>query len=418
MGLLDKAKKMKQDDEAKATKVTPEMVLVPQEKPKEKPKPKAEPEAKPEIAEAKQEAPPQEAKIEMPSGKRFIPKSREEFLKFCENLSETFNGMMRLSAAIGKDSYIVGLLVKNGVVVGASFEHIETKELIFGDDAMDRIKDKFTGTKGSLGIFAFTEKEINQALETNKQYLIKPPVPLDVIGLKITSRINEWAESRMKSGIDMGKIISYLAPESEADRSDELKKRLSVPDGFDIVNFARQSKVGTRKSGRLEELKKMRMEGVKEIKISREALTTAGAKPEEIDEILKNKAEEDEIGKLLKSGAKFPGIGGIGAKEERLAELKKKRDEAIEKLRQRMKSVGEEPEKEKPEGTMVKTSIDALYELVKKYKQVKINEALVRKLSVSKVQIEEWAMILEEHNLLELHYPTFGEPEIRFKGKD
>ena len=43
---------------------------------------------------------------------------------------------------------------------------------------------------------------------------------------------------------------------------------------------------------------------------------------------------------------------------------------------------------------------------------MKINESLASRLKVNKTQIEEWAMILEEHNLLELRYPTIGEPEI------
>ena len=44
---------------------------------------------------------------------------------------------------------------------------------------------------------------------------------------------------------------------------------------------------------------------------------------------------------------------------------------------------------------------------------LKIDNKLARKLGVRRSQIEGWAMILEEHDLVELHYPAIGEPEIR-----
>jgi len=52
---------------------------------------------------------------------------------------------------------------------------------------------------------------------------------------------------------------------------------------------------------------------------------------------------------------------------------------------------------------------------LKKEKQLKITDELSKTLGIPKHQIEEWAMILEEHNLLTLKYPTIGEPLIMCK---
>ncbi len=60
------------------------------------------------------------------------------------------------------------------------------------------------------------------------------------------------------------------------------------------------------------------------------------------------------------------------------------------------------------------TDIDKLYRLLEKYKKVKISE--IKKIfSISNEKAEEWAKILEEHNLGHFHYPAFGEPEIQWK---
>ena len=40
------------------------------------------------------------------------------------------------------------------------------------------------------------------------------------------------------------------------------------------------------------------------------------------------------------------------------------------------------------------------------------------RLKVNKTQLEAWAMILEEHSLLELRYPTIGEPEVAYTASD
>lgn len=60
------------------------------------------------------------------------------------------------------------------------------------------------------------------------------------------------------------------------------------------------------------------------------------------------------------------------------------------------------------------TDIDKLYRIAKKFNAIKISEA-VAVFNISKEKAEEWGKILEEHDLLTVHYPAIGEPEIRWK---
>jgi len=57
------------------------------------------------------------------------------------------------------------------------------------------------------------------------------------------------------------------------------------------------------------------------------------------------------------------------------------------------------------------TSIDRLYKLVLEKKRVRISTA-ARIFKVKPEKIEEWGKILEEHDLLAMHYPVVGDAEI------
>ena len=61
-----------------------------------------------------------------------------------------------------------------------------------------------------------------------------------------------------------------------------------------------------------------------------------------------------------------------------------------------------------------KTPIDDLFELVMKDGRVKITDA-AKKFGVFEARIEEWAKILENHGLIEIHYSAMGKPELRKK---
>ena len=54
------------------------------------------------------------------------------------------------------------------------------------------------------------------------------------------------------------------------------------------------------------------------------------------------------------------------------------------------------------------------YNLVQYFKTVKFSQ--VSKLfHLDNEKTEQWAKILESHDLVTIHYPTFGEPELKWK---
>ncbi len=61
------------------------------------------------------------------------------------------------------------------------------------------------------------------------------------------------------------------------------------------------------------------------------------------------------------------------------------------------------------------TNFDRLYNLVLEKKRVKISEAALQ-FNVKKEKVEEWGRILEEYEMLEMHYPFFGETVISVVG--
>lgn len=63
---------------------------------------------------------------------------------------------------------------------------------------------------------------------------------------------------------------------------------------------------------------------------------------------------------------------------------------------------------------MIKTEIDKLMDSIEKRKSVSIGE-LSKELNVTVEQIENWAKILEENNLIEIEYPIIGLPKLRKK---
>ncbi|MBS3081707.1 hypothetical protein J4416_02075 [Candidatus Pacearchaeota archaeon] len=65
--------------------------------------------------------------------------------------------------------------------------------------------------------------------------------------------------------------------------------------------------------------------------------------------------------------------------------------------------------KEKVEKELSNTDLDTLYKLVKEKKKVPV-KALAVYFKVNETIIIGWAKILEEANLLTVHYPNFGHP--------
>ncbi len=115
-------------------------------------------------------------------------------------------------------------------------------------------------------------------------------------------------------------------------------------------------------------------------------------------------------------------------------ELRKDRQFFVEKLKTSMtehasasevfENIGPEGEEVPPgratpatyqEGSKkVQTSMDALLDLVAAKGSIKLSAA-AKKLRVKEKDAEEWARVLEEHELLEVRYPTFGSPILKKK---
>lgn len=62
----------------------------------------------------------------------------------------------------------------------------------------------------------------------------------------------------------------------------------------------------------------------------------------------------------------------------------------------------------------VETEFDQFINMVKQKKEVGLEE-IERKFNISKEKAEEWARMLESHGLVEIRYPTFGEPRLIYK---
>lgn len=62
------------------------------------------------------------------------------------------------------------------------------------------------------------------------------------------------------------------------------------------------------------------------------------------------------------------------------------------------------------------TNVDRVYQVVLEKKSVSLNDLAMR-FSVSLGKVEEWAKVLDETGLLELHYPVIGKAELRVKAE-
>jgi len=301
----------------------------------------------------------------MPRGEQVLTETKEEFLNFCKSLTKEFKGVMRLYGKINGKLYTAGLLLENGNVIAASFEDIDNETIIFGEEAILQIKERLSGTKGDLEVYAFSDKDMEKVKEGNREALLTHTMPFSYLGLKIRLKMEEWAKKTSPESFVRGE-----KPEIE---------ELKTEEGFNLVDFAR--KFPEIFSSKKEEKIQLRRE--------------------EIPEEKKPLVEFDDI------------------KMERLTELKRRGQMEDLALRRRISKIGKKKPGEKIEDVgKVETSIDKLYKLVQKYKKLKIDNKLSRRLGVSRSQIESWAMILEEHDLVELHYSAIGEPEIRkVKGK-
>lgn len=306
--------------------------------------------------------------MELLKGKHLVPKSSKDFYKLCRKLGK-FTGVMRLLGDIDGKFYRADMLIDDGYIIGASFENITKREVIFKEAALKMIQDKLLGSAGSLEIYEFNKVEMSSTKKENKEATLSSSVDIKSLGMEVKSIGGKKVVDKGPSIIDRlysGVPVSRLSREEK----EMMEKRLMEP----------QVK------------KELESRGVK--------------------------ADMEGLAKALK-GMQGVDLQALKKKIEIKEELKRRRQETDKKIADKFSKVGKGEEKRKirvQRGT-VKTSIDKLFELVRKYNKLKISDGLARRLNVSRTQIEEWCIILEDHNLVELHYPTIGEPEIRFVQK-
>jgi hypothetical protein len=329
----------------------------------------------------------------LPEGEHIVAQTREEFIDFCESLKKDFNGVMKLYNRNEGKKYAAALLLNKGQIIGASFEDMDDKTIAYKEDAIVQIKKRLSGTRGDLEAYSFSNQDAERVKKTNQDVMLKNAVPFSSLGMKIKGNIEE------KQGFGAKLPSTDYFSLKEGTRVKEMR----VEEGFRLADFARKFSLG------LPEMppQKPAIQNKEPAKAEKED------RPQSINE---------------KKGlfAGLPGIPGIpgtqidasDAKKERIEALKKKRQTENMNLAKRISQITQKKQDApKKETGKIETAIDKLYQLVQKYKRLKIDDDLARRIGVSRSQIEGWALILEEHKLVELHYPAIGEPEIRVMGE-
>lgn len=298
-------------------------------------------------------------------GKHIIPKNEKNFYEICNSL-RNFNGVMRLFGKFSGEFYAADLLIHDGFIIAITLENLEKGEIYLGNNALTEIKEKFIkSASGRLDLYQLDENDLEKVRKDNLNAILKEKIAIEKIGMRITphepKKIKEVEWKKEEKGV-FGKI--------------SFQQR-----GFDLPG-----EVGI---------------------IERPTIVKEEKKEEEEFKIT-------EIPKLLKG---VP-TEEFERKKSLLEKIAKERGRIDRKIAERILGLWKEKPKEVKGEGKVKTSIDKFYELIQQHKTLKINDALATKLNVRRTQLENWAIILEEHDLVELHYPAIGEPEIKIKKKE
>jgi hypothetical protein len=329
-----------------------------------------------------------EAKTAPPAaGKQLSVSSEEEFIETCKDLTGDFKGIMFLSGEVEGENYSASLIVEQGAIIGSTFEFGGL--ILFREQAIEDIKDKLRGSKGSLNIYEFESEDMQRIKESNKSAFTAGPLPISSLGLKLTLLIEQEPTQDEGGGLPS---LGGGPPERKM-RPRKVPSMFKVGGNFNLLELARKP------------------ESIKDL-----------PKAPKID---MGKKDDDELPDFALDkvpneggGIGLPSLGGIGG-DRKLDEMRRIKEERQKKvadwLATKNKKREEEQREEAASGKPIQTTIDRLYNLVKKYQKLRIDDKLAHSLGVSRTQIEEWAVILEEHDLIELHYPTIGEPEIRIK---
>ncbi len=97
----------------------------------------------------------------------------------------------------------------------------------------------------------------------------------------------------------------------------------------------------------------------------------------------------------------LPIVRKAGKKEKKKEEEVPEKKVEIEDLRKEVAKKQEDYE----------TDFDKLHKLVEKYGRIKLSD-IAETFKITKKEAEEWAAILEQHNLASIYYPAIGGPEV------
>jgi len=332
--------------------------------------------------------------MKLPRGKSIKPEKIENFFEICRQLDSEFTGALRLRGIVGRRVYTADLLVDVGTMIAASLQFVDANDMLLRDAALNYIKNNLSGSSGKLDIFEFDSNEMRRSIESNPNALLEQEVKVHDIGVKIKSSIVKKAPG---AGL-FEKISGFVHKPSMQRKSERVGEMKALREDFRAREERRELDFGMQKK-------------------SQDPAAAASADntdqqgiPQEPGSQPKPCGETEPSAGAQKAGATAP-AEDTTRKEERLQKIKESR---LKKISDRVILEKEGKNVKKiVEGMKVKTTIDKLYELVLDCGVVRINDELSKKIGVSKTQVEEWAMVLEEHNLVELHYPAIGEPEIR-----
>jgi hypothetical protein len=321
--------------------------------------------------------------MKLPPGKPLTIGEADQFVKSRKDRGQ-FNGIVRMKGTTEGRGYEVELLMAEGEIAAVEITGL-SETPIQGDRALAEM-ERLGGSEGELNIISLWNANLSQIKEENKEAMLQKTVMLEDFRIRIKPSPKPVRPGGGGILDTLGSLFSMGTP----GRKTEFKGRFMLESQKTQQDIsANQPKTGMTEP-------KNEADGTDE---GRQEPKTEPSKTE------KQAAQE---------GQK---AGESKLKEDLIAKIRNRRFGRItEKLLSKMK-----PEKAKTETLfeekMVETTIDKLFNLLDKKDKLKINESLARELGVSKERLEEWAVILEEHNLASIKYPAIGEPEITKKKK-
>lgn len=266
---------------------------------------------------------------------------------------ESFNGVLQMHGRTDEREYTIELLMYSGEVVAIEFGEKGKKTPLQAKTALEEVKN-LGGSEGDLKLLKFNEGEMDKAIGRNADAILEKRVILEDFKIRIKPVAPKQAP---------GKRSMFGA----------VKGLFGAPTAMPKREFKGKFKL----------------------------------------EFSESKKEKHELGEGLE-----PQKEKFDVKKTLMSRIKGRRFERLTRKLATKKRGKEKPgEKKLIDGKMVETKIDTLFNLVDKRSKLKINEKLAKELGVSKARIEEWAVILEEHNLVTINYPAIGEPEITKRGK-